>query len=163
MRRIMLSRCLFQLKICAEEGRPVGKAISDGEVLGQCTRCLGYVYLHERAFADAEVAFRQALSTLEAGDVYAIADAKLSIARLYQERGNRDEAREALNALLTEYRTIECQKGIAEVLVELSKLRQGSSDPDNQTHDFIQEAIQIYERLNNDVELRACHSLIETA
>lgn len=82
------------------------------------------------------------------------------MAQLLFEKGDRREAKEAFEALLVEYRTMDRPKAIAEVLVLLSRFHQGSTGLDNQACEYLQEAIHIYSRLDNDFELRACRSLL---
>jgi len=86
-----------QLKIYSEEGRSTVNVQRNYEVIATCTLCLGHVHLHKRAFSDAEVLFRQALSILEeAGDSCAIIDAKFSMAQLLFEKGDKGRPKRPL-------------------------------------------------------------------
>jgi tetratricopeptide (TPR) repeat protein len=151
-----------QVKVYAEEGRLVGKAQSDHEVYGNCTRCLGYVRLHERAFGDAEAMFNQALSAFEESeDLRAIVDTKFAITKIMLEMGDKGKAESSLSELLSEYREIGYQKGTAEALVVLSKCYRQLPDHGDRASPCLREAAHIYGQLNNEVEVQACRSILD--
>jgi hypothetical protein len=124
---------------------------------------LGYVCLHQKAFSDAEVLINQALLIFgELEDIPETADTKFALNKVILERGDKDKAQNALNALLLEYRIMGYQRGVTNTLVMLSKCYQHDSDRKDLASARLREAMLIYEHLENDFEAKACRSLLGT-
>lgn len=150
-----------QAKIYAEEGRNIGDVQGLIEVSANCTRVLGHVYVHEKDYAKAEKLYLEALSMLDPQDhrIWTIRT-KFAYAVLMQTKGEFQKAEDEFTAALSDSREIGYLRGVGETLLALAGLYKRDATRTNEAVVHAQEALSIFQRLENTSEVERCQTLL---